>query len=376
MDLSNEDTLKLNVLLASKPLAVRIDESAMTVHGLSAHGEKRVVLHPNCRDEIYLRRVRELISGQVLASPRGYPVYLRRWARMGQTRDESLEQLLLLGEPEAVVAVVHAPGLTHEIARRAWWALPTAENARQMLEQEAVAQGPLGRELAAYLLEFLPFETEPTEMIASVRLVLQPGLIDEAARLSLWQRSRQKTAFIVGFLIGAPDDLPEPLPERADLRAQRATLEALAGAGNAAAALVLRVLSGPGQTYLKAALRVIKKPPNQDVVSLFLETLAGYFGALRPSGEVEGRLEELQAAAAARVDDPATDPALATLLEQAPALKDDLRAALVLSRLGYPVVRPVLAHSTAIGSLMRRKLEPVFGPLTIELETLTHPKPT
>src|SRR6056297_3564796 len=144
MDLSTTDSLKLNVMLASKPLAVRIDESTMTVHGLSEQGEIRVALNPNCRDDLYIRRVRELISGHVLGSPGGYPVYLRRWTRMGQTRDDSLAQLLLLGEPEAVVAVVHAPGLTHEFARRAWWAMPTAENARRMLEREVVVQSPLG----------------------------------------------------------------------------------------------------------------------------------------------------------------------------------------------------------------------------------------
>ena len=53
-------------------------------------------------------------------------MYLQRWTRMGQMRDESLEQLLLLGEPEAVVAVVCAPGLTDELARRAWWAMGNA----------------------------------------------------------------------------------------------------------------------------------------------------------------------------------------------------------------------------------------------------------
>ncbi|AGA90523.1 hypothetical protein Thimo_1749 [Thioflavicoccus mobilis 8321] len=373
MDLNSEDTLKLNVLLASKPLAVRVDESKMSVHGLSEQGEKRIALNPNCRDEIYLRRVRELISGHVLGSPGGYPVYLRRWTRMGQTRDESLAQLLLLGEPEAVVAVVHALGLTPELARRAWWAMPSAENARRMLEREAVAGAPIGRELAAYLLEYLPFETEPADMIDSVRLVLQPGLIDDEARLSLWQRARQKTALLVGFMLGAPDALPEPVAERADLAELRSALEALAETGNAPAVLLLRILGGPGQTYLRACLRVMKKPPNQDVVNLFLDAVASYFGALRLPGDVEGDLAALQAAASELVDAPRAEPAVAALLERAPALREDLRAALVLSRLGYPVVRPVLGSTTAIGSLMRRKLEPVFGPLAAEIESLTRP---
>ena len=121
MDLSSEDALRLNVLLANQPQAIRIDESSMTLYGLSEKGEARVALNPNCRDDLYLRKVRELLSGHVLGSPGGYPIYLKRWSRMGQTRDESLEQLLLLGEPEAVAAVTGARGLSDELARRAWW---------------------------------------------------------------------------------------------------------------------------------------------------------------------------------------------------------------------------------------------------------------
>lgn len=371
MELTTEDTLKLNVLLASKPQAIRIDESAMTVHGLAELGEKRVSLNPNCQNEVYLRRVKELISGHVLGSPGGYPVYLRRWTRMGQAKDDRLEPLLLLGEPEAVVAVVHAPGLTQDLARRAWWAMPTAENARRMLEREAVARGDLGRELAAYLLELLPFETEPMDLIDSVRLILQPGLIDQTAQLALWQRARQKTAYLVGFLIGAPDALPEQLPERTDLAFYRPTLASLAATGNTPAGLLLRVLGGPGQTYLKACLQALSKPPDQDVVTLLLDTLAGYFGTLRFPVETDGELSDLQDKAAKLIDSPVEAPELAALRQQAPGLEANLRTALVLSRLGYPVVRPILSKTTATGALMRRKLEPVLRPLAAEIESLT-----
>jgi len=206
-----------------------------------------------------------------------------------------------------------------------------------------------------------------------VRLVLQPGLIDDAARLSLWQRSRQKTAFIVGFLMGAPDDLPEPRSERPDRVLHGPALEALEQAGNPVAGLLLRVLGAAGQSYLQACLQVMKKPPNQDVVNLFLDAVAGYFADLRPCGAVEGDLEAFQARAAELVKDPAGDTHLAAVLERVPELRDDLRAALVLSRLGYPVVRPVFSRTTAIGSLMRRKLEPVFAPLAGEFEKLTRP---
>ena len=139
MDLSPEDSLRLNVLLANRPQAIRIDENRMIVQGLGPRGEATIRLNPNTRPDPYLRRVRELISGHVLGSPGGYPIYLRRWTRMGQMRDDSLEQLLLLGEPEAVVAAVCAPGLTEELARRAWWAMEDAGNARRMLANPVIA---------------------------------------------------------------------------------------------------------------------------------------------------------------------------------------------------------------------------------------------
>ncbi len=144
IELSGEDSLRLNVLLANQPQAIRIDESRLRVHGLSERGEACITLNPTARPEAYVRAVRELISGHVLGSPGGYPTYLRRWTRMGQMRDESLAQLLLLGEPEAVVAAVCSPGLTDELGRRAWWAMEDAENARRMLGNAAIVQGADG----------------------------------------------------------------------------------------------------------------------------------------------------------------------------------------------------------------------------------------
>ena len=103
--------------------------------------------------------------------------------RMGQSRsNDSLHKLLLLGEPEAVVAVVHSGGLTNELAKRAWWCAPNAENARCMLENKEVVNGSMGPELAKFLVEFLPFEESSKAMMNSVRLVLQSNLIDEETK--------------------------------------------------------------------------------------------------------------------------------------------------------------------------------------------------
>ena len=367
MELSPEDALRLNVLLANKPLAIRIDESAMAVHGLTEEGEARIELRPTCKDEQYIRKVKELISGQVLGSPGGYPVYLQRWTRMGQMKDDSLEQLLLLGEPEAVVAAVCAPGLTDELARRAWWAMEDAENARQMLRKQAVVEGRMGPVLADYLVEFLPFESEPEKQIETIRLVLQPGLLGEAQRLELWRRAARRPAYYVGFIATLPDEIPEPRPPHPLLERHGEALQALADQGNAAAAALLRVFSAAGQAWLDTVFRIFKKPSNQDVVNLTLDLIAWYFSALREQ-PADATLEELEADAAAWLEQ--DDDARAVLDLDPEALRAPLIAARLLSGLGYGVVRPIFGGSTAIGSLMRRKLAPVMEPLHAYLKAL------
>jgi hypothetical protein len=51
LELSSEDNFRLNVLLANRPKAIRIDESKLVVYGLSDKGEAKVVLNPSGRPE-------------------------------------------------------------------------------------------------------------------------------------------------------------------------------------------------------------------------------------------------------------------------------------------------------------------------------------
>lgn len=371
MELSPQDSLRLNVLLANQPQAIRINESTMTVFGLSAKGEAQIELNPTGRQEKYLKCVKELLSGHVLGSPGGYPVYLQRWTRMGQMRDESLEQLLLLGEPEAVVATVSAQGLTDELARRAWWAMEDATNARHMLEKRAVVEGRMGPMLAAYLLEHLPFEVEPEQQIETVRLILQPGLLDQDQIDGLWRKAQRKPAYYVGFLAARPDELPYPVaPHVVDENLQAALID-LADGGDVLAGLLLRVLSAPGQSFVETVFKVFEKPNNQDVVNLALDHIAAYFSAARPEGPADSTLEELQSEASEWVRTAAEVSPLAALDGIDP---QQLQALRVLSGLSYGIVRPVFRDSTAIGSLMRRKLQPVLVPLLDELSRLRERK--
>jgi hypothetical protein len=120
---------------------------------------------------------------------------------------------------------------------------------------------------------------------------------------------------------------------------------------------------------------VLKKPANQDVVNLLFDTVAHSLDSVRPQANPEATLEELlrdaetlsQGTAGSALPCP---DALRKMAVALPGLKGELRAMLVLSRLGYPVVRPVFSHSTAIGSLMRKKLAPVITPLLQQIATL------
>lgn len=367
MELTSEDSLRLNVLLASGVQAVRIDEQAMVVHGLTERGAAAIPLHPSGRKESYLRLTRELLSGHALGSPGGFPVYLRQWTRSGQAMGDHLDKLLLLGEPEAVVSVAYSPKITGELARRAWWAMPEADNARRMLERACVADAPIGRVLADFLIEHLPFESDPHVMMDSVRIVLHPGLLDEATRMRLWNMASRNNAYYVPFLQRVPDDLPGTHAARADSAGLGEMLAPLMARANPYALVLARVSSGSGQAFLRAGEDVLLRPTNRDVANAALNAVAAYFAVLRPEGSQIGEAEAIVAAAEAMMGSSA---AACDVLGVAPGLRGELRAMLILSQMDAEIARAILARTTAEGTLMRKKLEPVITPLLRQLAVL------
>jgi len=367
MDLSAEDNLRLNVLLAQNLQAVRIDESKMVVFALTDKGEAKVPLNPNCKDEKYIKQVKAVLSTHVMGSPGGYPVFLKRWTRMGQARDESLAQLLMLGEEEAVVAAVHAAGLTDELAERAWWAMPTAGNARRMLEKEAVVKGKTGPVLAEFLIEFLPFEEEQRAMIESVRLVLQPGLISEEEKQKLWKRARTKRSLYVGFMHTVPEELPEEAEPHAMHEEISEKFRPLADAGNRYADMIVRTFSDRGQCFLNTAKQALKKPADQEVVELLLEAIAAYFSQVRPDSFTADDINVMLTEAEQICE---TDEEIQQVLQQSPELESAVRAMLMLSFLNVKLVNPIFARSDAIGTMMRKKIQPITDPIFEQLTVL------
>lgn len=368
MDLSAEDNLRLNVLLAQNLQAVRIDESKMIVYALTDKGEAKVPLRPNCKDEKYIKNVKALLSTNVMGSPGGYPVFLKRWTRMGQARDESLQQLLLLGEPEAVVAAVHASGLTDELAERAWWAMPCSENARRMLEKEAVVKGKMGPVLADFLIEFLPFEEDQRAMIESVRLVLQPGLISDEEKQQLWNRAKTRRSFYVGFLHATPDDLPEQASQHPAFERTHEKIQLLINESNPYAMLLDKVLSDSGQSFIATVDAALKKPGDQDVVVSLLDAIAVYFSAIRPEtfsiGDIEAICKEAEKLCGCG------DTRITDLISVAPEMQAEIEAMTVLSCLSVELLNPIFGRTDAIGTVMRKKIRPITDPVFAQLECL------
>ena len=371
-ELTSEDALRLNVMLAGEIQAIRIDSASMTIYGLSPRGTATVRLHPNSRADQYLRTVRELLAGHAIGSPGGYPVYLQRWTRMGQARDKGLDRLLLLGEPEAVTSVAYSNGLTDELARRVWWAMPVADHARRMLERECVVQGTMGKVLADYLVEHLPFENDPHIIIDTINILLQPGLIDENTRQQLWKKGSVDNAYLVGFLARIPDSLPDQQQPRPDFEAVKMRLATLCAQGNVYANFLQRILSGPGQTYFQAYEEVLRYPANQDVVLALLEALWWYFAELHPGNSHgnEDSIETRISSAGTTLNSNRLPTELAELLHTVPDLIAEIQAMLVLSHIDANVATPILSQTTAHGTLMRKKLEPVSLPMLQQIAIL------
>jgi hypothetical protein len=219
----------------------------------------------------------------------------------------------------------------------------------------------MGKELADYLAEHLPFESDPMLVIATIRLILQPGLIEPEARDRIFRLGTHRNVYHIGFLEALPDELPDPLPARPDHADYRDRLAALAAEGNAPAALLAKLLDSPGQTFLAVSETQLQHPVDKYTVAKLMDIIGNYFrpalGAQKPAREIGAVIagtEKLMAA---------TDGEPAVLLQAVPELRDEIAAMLTLAHTGEALVTPIIAASTASGTLLRRKLEPVLDPL-------------
>lgn len=389
MPLSNEDSLRLNVLLAQKVSAIRIDEGKLIVYALTQKGEAKIQLNPSCRKDKYIKEVKDFLSTKALGVPGGFPMYISSWNRMGDLRNTNLDKLLLLGEEEAIAAIVNNKEITADIANSAWWAVQSADNARSMLMNQAVVDADIGKELAQFLIEFLPFEEDPMKMLISIRLVLQDDLISEQDVLKLWKKAKSKNTLYVGFLDIRSNAIPEPVPEHENHAQLQDSLADLLDEKNPYALMICKLYSAQGQSFLKTAEAAFKRPPNYDVVGALIESIRRYtFIILPEAGQSQQQYElglSLNGQPQTDIND-ITSMIIELCHEQGelvcseelkavqaiiPEFSQQLQAILCLSRISQTVLAPTIAKSTAVGTLMRKKLKPVFDPILMNLRAFS-----
>jgi Asp-tRNA(Asn)/Glu-tRNA(Gln) amidotransferase A subunit family amidase len=215
----------------------------------------------------------------------------------------------------------------------------------------------MGKVLADHLIEHLPFETEPRDMLNTVRLVLQPGLIDEEQKQKLWESGVRNKSYRIGFLETLPHDLPEKQPARADLDKYR---EQLTGLGdNYYAQLLMKLLEEEGQSFLAIVEEVMMNPADQDVASALFNALGRYFG-LPERMEGVRELEEVDTEVTRRMSQ---ETALQQIQQQLPELVEDLKAMLTLAHASEYLLNPIFGQTDAVGTVMNDKIEPVTLPL-------------
>ncbi|SFV86873.1 DsrS [hydrothermal vent metagenome] len=345
--LTPEDTLKLNVLIATCD-AIRIDVYKLIIVGLTPNKkEQTIILSPTGDSSKYIEAVQKLLVTQILGGMGGYPSYLKRWSRMGQVESANLKSLLKIGNIEAVVAVSNSQNLNDEVLDLVWWCATNtdqqAEIGRFLLTRNFVVKHEVGKQIADYLLEFLPFTDDTTQLIDTTNLLLQDDLITQSAKDRLWKQGQRKTAFLVGFIERNVNNLPNN-DNTIALNSNIKELEC--------------VNSEQGQILLKTIAVILKKINQEHVLYRTLEVLGNYVAhpMIQPLTDIQQCQNQAHKIAA-------------NLGLEGEKIKARLLLASVSEQL---VVSTISAHSLA-GSAIRKKLSNVLKPIQDALKLLTTP---
>jgi hypothetical protein len=263
---------------------------------------------------------------------------------MGQTRLENLEKLLLLGEPEAVTAVVNAEGLPLDMAQRAWWCLQNPEIARHLLGKESLTGTRLAQELVDYLWEHLPFEEEPLTIAKTVALILDTKMAPSENILHLWERGQRKHPILAGFLLADPNNHPQPSPANDAIRQEMESASDLNG-------LLTYLSSTAGQTFLQTAIKTLDRVMDQDLTTEIFKQCQRRF-SLADKGPSLSTIEEAQDHCANRFSDKIP------------------YACLLLSTINDSMLNPVFSRTDASGSVMRKKIKPLLDPIKAAMRSL------
>ena len=136
---------------------------------------------------------------------------------------------------------------------------------------------------------------------------------------------------------------------------------------NQLAKLLCQVFSAKGQAYLQTIEVVLNKPNDQDVVVELLNTIGDYFKLTNMDAPTWRDMQSLCTYA---------DEVYAKSLESEKILAIDsslepqLKALVCLSMVSETLIDPIFGMTDAIGSVMRKKIEPITKPISEYLKLL------
>ena len=133
------------------------------------------------------------------------------------------------------------------------------------------------------------------------------------------------------------------------------------------AELLCQVYSSTGQTYLHTIDLVLKKPSDQDVVVAVLNTLGDYFKEINRNAP---KWRDMQSLSHYADEVYAKNSESEKILVIEPSLQPQIRAMYCLSMVNETLVDPIFGMTDAIGSVMRKKIEPVVKPISEFLQLL------
>jgi hypothetical protein len=179
---------------------------------------------------------------------------------------------------------------------------------------------------------------------SSVRLILTSEAIDDYLRISLWQAGRRKTSVLLGFI----QAYPLPFPSTTKPINEQATWLALQPS-NFSEDFAIEQL----HQLLDCFDKILQKPADQDIVAQVLIAIGKVFIEFRPDQIPYPDWESI-------VQRLPTTPAEENNTDHTNKLFRQLQ---LLSCVDEILVQDFFAHSTAVGSLMRKQLAPILNPI-------------
>jgi hypothetical protein len=216
----------------------------------------------------------------------------------------------------------------------------------------------------------MPYEETAINRVDMLRLCLQKELLTTAQREQLWQRTNRQHLYYVGFAFAKSDLIPLDNPQHPAAAEIQAAFKTTQLENNSWAMMLSYLLSADGQRWLQVLYGGLQKPADPEVVSALFEAIDQRFNVAKPRSGMR-EFSDIQQQVFDWFEAGSNDIALNTCISSVPKCHWPLlEAMLVLSQLGENSLNPILGRSDAIGSVLRKHLKPLFGPVQKQVVTL------